>query len=164
LVDTKNILVDAKNILVDAKNILVGAKNILVDIKKNLSEHFDLKNHKPWFHNNIIGWIRFYMLGSQLRGEIFYTCNERVGNHLNKKIESSNYCPILIEFSFDDVSSSEKILNQIKLKIIEVQNDKSLFPIKKFYIDLSEFNRISEFIDWKSLLEEYSRRFYDHNL
>jgi hypothetical protein len=130
-------------------------------IKVRLSEYFDLKYRKPWFHNDIIGWIRFYMLGSQLRGEIFYQCIDKVGNHLNKRIESSFYCPTFIDLSFDDVASSDLILNEINLKLLDVQKDNTIFPIKNFYIDLTEFNRISKFIDWKSLLKEYSMRYYD---
>ena len=49
-----------------------------------IENHFHLYQWYPWRFNDIVGWLRLYRLGSQVRGELWFTNAKKIRRDLKR--------------------------------------------------------------------------------
>jgi hypothetical protein len=117
------------------------------EINDDLERLFDREVSYPWRFNDIIGWIRLFVLGPQLRGELWWNRTTRQVKRGRKR------------FSFDGEAFELNLLNvndstEIVRLILERLNSLNRhFLFKGRYIDLSLFMNLSPYINWQSLMQ-----------
>lgn len=126
---------------------------------QNMINYFNDTIWYPWKYNEIIGWIYLYVMGTQLRGEYYFTTAKRIGKGINKK--KFKYCGKAFEHSLTCTDSSNEIFKEI-LTVLEKVN-KNETPFKKRYLDLRTFKTVGEFVDWKNLVEKLNSFKYPKN-
>lgn len=106
--------------------------------------------------NEIIGWLKLYVLGNQIRGEYHFevsTCDRQTTKkRINKGIRKKQFENFGKAFEITIYKNENS--NQIFLKIIEkidylMQEE---LPFKGRVIDTTMFTKIGEFVDWERLL------------
>jgi len=119
------------------------SKNIRIQVEQHFWETYG----GPWHYNQVIGWIRLYVLGSQLRGDLW----RMTGKRFNRK--SRNQIRLLgkvFKINFTRDESSE----QIRVKIEqELERLKNKWCKKKRFLDLQCFQTLASCIDWRKLLD-----------
>lgn len=108
---------------------------------------FDEKNWYPWRYNQIIGWLRLYILGTQVRAEYFFIDAKRITRRIKDK--KFLWCGKAFELNFDLPNSSSTIYSGI-CKALKGLSKKH--PFKKGYIDLEAFYQIGPFVNWRTLI------------
>jgi hypothetical protein len=100
----------------------------------------------PWRYNEVIGWLRLYALGSQVRAELWYVKAKRIVRETRKKIF---FVGKEFEISFRSVDSNPEI-GKVVLETLRNLKRQSLY--RKRYVDLECFEVVSQHLDWKGLL------------
>ncbi len=115
-----------------------------------LENRFWGKYGGPWKYNQIVGAINIYILGDQIRGEIWQSTKERFRRKMNNKnIEFSGN---VFEITVDDAISNVEIFKEIKRSIrLYLKSKSRLNP------DFTAFDNIGKYINWKGL-SEYDER------
>ncbi len=121
------------------------------EVKKSKSyewvgNDFDRKEWYPWRYNEVIGWIRLYTIGSQVRGELWFTNAKRIRRDLKRK--KIYYIGKVFERFFHKGHSSIEIFQIIYEELL---SQKKVSPIKGRYLDMKMFCRTGKLIDWKQL-------------
>lgn len=112
------------------------------------SEAYFLKKYGGWRYTQAIGWIRLYVLGRQIRGDIWFVDAKRINREMNKK--SFQYYGKAFELSFfPGQDSSADIYSQICRALEELGNEK---PFKGRYLDLETLQNVGSFINWRGLV------------
>lgn len=110
----------------------------------------------PYQYNEAVGWIKLYVLGNQLRGELFfegsteYPFNSKT--RINKGIRKKRFKHVgkAFEISISQTMSSDEILEKLKFTLERINKNES--PFIKRYIDTTYLDRIGPFMDWKNLI------------
>ena len=101
-----------------------------------------------WEYNEIIGYIRLYFFGTQIRGEYWGVNAKKIVRSRKKFFEHKTWkLASEIELHWDPDSSS--IFSQI-LKYLE----RCKKELKNRYIDTRNLEVVGPYVDWKSLYEE----------
>ena len=124
-------------------------KEVAPESYQNSINYFDRTIWYPWRYNEIIGWIRLYVMGNQIRGEYYFDASGRIRKGIRKK--KYVYCGKAFEHHLFGDMTSQEIFNEI-ISVLEKIN-KNEKPFKKRYIDLTTFKTIGEFVDWKMLID-----------
>jgi len=101
---------------------------------------------REWQFNEIIGYIRLYFYGRQVRGEWWRVNRKRVVRSRNKLFTRREHNVVHEEFIEND-STSKQIYQSILAYLKRAQDDKRL---KRFYADTSVFERLGPHVDWKA--------------
>ena len=116
-------------------------------IRTSAKNDFNVHHWYPWRYNEIVGWIRLYVDGTRIVGELWFV-KKRISKNLIKKrfyyVEMK-----FIELCFDDNESSVKIFEKVTNELRQLNSKRSL---RKRYIDIEMFQTIGPFIDWRQLL------------
>ncbi|HFK5878493.1 TPA: hypothetical protein ACGYSL_002402 [Legionella pneumophila] len=100
-----------------------------------------------WEFNEIIGYIKLFVLGGQVRGEYHQVDAKRIVKTRKKIIELKSL-KLVDEIELPSQGSNHEIYTGILDYLNACQKH-----LKNRYIDLSVFQRIGPYIDWKSLFE-----------
>ncbi len=100
----------------------------------------------PWQYNQVIGWIRLYVLGSQIRGDLWKMTGKRLQRKSRNQI---NRVGKIFEIDFTPDESSEEIHAKIEAELKQVQNGCAK---KKQVLDLQCFRTIATCVDWRKLV------------
>ena len=100
-----------------------------------------------WRYNQAIGWIRLYILGSQIRGEYYFVEAKRIRLLMKKTF---SWRGKVFELHFFPEDSSKKICREVESELEQLRNEK---PFKGRHIDLEAFREIAPFINWRKLIE-----------
>jgi len=111
------------------------------------SEEDFLRRYGGWRYTQAIGWIRLYILGTQIRGEIWIVTAKKISLFMNKK--KFEHYGKAFEISIYKNKSSIEIYNEINSILIVISKEE---PFKGHYIDLEAFRNIGPFINWHELL------------
>lgn len=117
------------------------------NLRMSLTDSFWRNYIAPWRFNQIVGYIRLYWLGSQLRGELWFMNAKRAGRQLTKKQFS------LKDRAFELHVGPEQSCGEIfqcicqKLRAFEKNGQRRLF------LDWEQFENIGRFVDWRSLMD-----------
>ncbi|MCP4050264.1 MAG: hypothetical protein GY730_06120 [bacterium] len=118
--------------------------------KKLTREHQDREAYgNIWEYNDIIGYIKLYFYGTQVRGEYWSVKALRIVKTKKKDFICKDWSfgpAISIHFENDSVG--------IYNKIIELINSLKKL-LKSRFIDTSKFDVIGPYIDWKQVYDEY---------
>lgn len=118
-------------------------------------EHFD--NYKlvvekicahSWHYNEVIGFLRLYIFGSQLRVDYWFVTNKRIGKNIRDK--KFMFCGKILEAQIDNDKSSKEIFEWIILEL----NDLEKREFKKRHFDLRTFKVLGRFVDWKLMCSQ----------
>jgi len=108
------------------------------------------KSMGPWRFNQIVGWVRVYRLGDQLRGEYWSIKAKRFGWQLRKK------CFIPQGKAFEiwpgDKETTKQIFNRICQRLRTFENE-----LRGRVIDLESFENLGRFVDWCRLISTLNR-------
>ncbi len=110
-------------------------------------QRFEERQWYPWLYNEIIGYIRIFTCGTQIRGETWFIDAKRIRRDLKRK--RLFYFGKAFEMDVNIGDSSAEIF---KLIITEIKNLYKEKPYKGRYIDITLFLNIGPFVDWKGLL------------
>ncbi|MEI6711876.1 MAG: hypothetical protein WCK88_07015 [bacterium] len=105
-------------------------------------------NWKCWKYNEIIGFIELYILGSQIRGSLFFIESKRIRKDIKKK--KIVYLGKVFESSIHNLYSIDifKLLME-ELNRVQISNSK----LKNRYVDVSGIMKIGPHVDWKELVK-----------
>lgn len=123
-----------------------GPEVIKSESYKWTENHFDRTQWYPWRYNEVIGWLRLYRLGSQVRGELWFTNAKIIRRDLKRK--RIYYRGKAFERSLYKSMSSTEIFESI---CKELERQKKEPPIKGRFLDMKIFLRTGQFINWKKL-------------
>lgn len=114
-------------------------------IFNNLYEHYRYE----WDFNEIIGWIRLFTLGHQIRGELYRITSKkiRIGNS-KKEFENIGK---EFEIHIDNNLSSKEIYKLISDRLLSIQKEKKY---KKRFIYFDEFFIIGNYVNWRQLVDD----------
>ncbi len=107
-------------------------------------------------YNEIIGWLKLYVLGNQIRGEYHFEVDSgdrhRTKKRINKGIRKKQFENFgkAFEISIDKNENSKQIFSRIIEKIEHLMQKE--VPFKGRVINTTKFEKIGEFVDWERLL------------
>ena len=101
-----------------------------------------------WEYNEIIGYIRLYFLGTQIRGEYWGVNSKRVVRTRKKILECKTW-KLASEIDLHQEPDSLSIFSKIMEYLGKCQKE-----LKGRYIDTENLKTIGPYVDWKSLLED----------
>ena len=99
-----------------------------------------------WEFNEIIGYIKLYFLGTQVRGEYWSTIPKRKVKTRRKQFEYKTH-KLFVEIEIRE-KTNEGILAAIEEYLVGCARE-----LKNRHIDLREYNSLKNYIDWPSIYE-----------
>jgi hypothetical protein len=100
----------------------------------------------PWKFNEIIGWLRLFVLTRQIRGQLWYSKTKRIYPRSNDIIYLMGN---VFEHTFSQEQSDSEISLEVTAELIEFQKRKSM---KGRFLDLECYSSIESSINWHKLL------------
>ena len=100
----------------------------------------------PWRYNEIIGHLRLYLYGHQIRVEYWQTQAKRIVKS-RKKLFGSVSTKIVDEVTVKDLDSNKEIKGAIEAAIKLCEN-----KFKNRYFDMHYFNAIKDHVSWVNVL------------
>lgn len=138
------------------KNIKNGYNCFFINkdgIKKNELITFDnyykkaIRHYDIWEYNEIIGYIRLYIQGNQIRGEYYQHKSTRI-----RKTRIKSFIFKTHKLS-PEISIYNKTNFEIYILILDYLENCKL-ELKKRFIDISNFKNIGQYVDWNKLIKE----------
>jgi len=115
------------------------------------SDYFWRQYGGPWQFNEIIGYIRLYSEGYQIRGQLWYVDVKRVVRNPRHKILICKNAGLGFGIPVDTPTQSTNV--EIFDLIMKYLDSVRLLPrFKKRFVDSSLFETIGPYVDWKSLI------------
>lgn len=114
----------------------------------NFEKYVKEKYVTPWNYNEIIGFIRIYKLGNQIRGETWFVSAKRIQHKMKNKM--FRLFGDTFEITCYQNDSSQDIFKEIMKALLGASK---VTPFHKRYIDFSSFMNCGPFIDWKGIVE-----------
>jgi hypothetical protein len=111
-------------------------------------EHLQKSYGGCWRFNEIIGYIRLYFLGSQIRGEYYGVRKQRLVRTRTKKMEFQTW-KLVPEIDIPFPTSNKEIFCTVNEYL-----DKCKKALPRRYIDTSMFEVIAPYINWRKLYED----------
>lgn len=99
-----------------------------------------------WDYNEIIGWIRLYFLGSQIRGEFWRVKAKRLVRSRKKHFKYHSWklaAEINIPYKADNIEIFKLVLNYLS----DCQKE-----LKGRPLDTSRLDVVGPYVDWRSLM------------
>lgn len=116
--------------------------------KQFIEKQLFLSYGGAWDYNEIIGYIRLYFFGTQIRGEYWGINAKRITRTRKKLFEFKTWklaTEIDLSWETDSLSIYSKILEYI---------EDCAKKLKGRFIDISNLKEIGQHVDWKSLYEK----------
>jgi len=101
----------------------------------------------PWRYNEIIGWIRLYVLKQQIRGEYWFIRAKLIRKNSRRK--GIYHSGKAFECDFHPDQPAAKIYEEICCELERLSNEE---PFKGRYLDLEAFHNIGPFVNWRQLM------------
>lgn len=127
------------------------------DFSDNIERRF-LRLYSPYDYNEVIGWIRLYILGTQIRGRYYFESDpknpELYKTRINRGIRKKRFidCGKAFEMSTYKDQTSTEIFSDLLEELERLNKEES--PFKKRYLDLEQLKKMGPFVDWKYLVQE----------
>jgi hypothetical protein len=102
----------------------------------------------PWHYNQAIGWLRLFVCGSQLRGDLWFSRLKRFPRRMARHQLSLQ--GKAFELWLPPESSSSQIAAALREELLRFQSE---FRGGKCVLDLECFDGISPFVDWVRLMK-----------
>lgn len=116
-------------------------------------QFLELPTSRPdmWRYNEIIGYIRLYILGHEIRGEYY--------QHKALKIYKTRKKHFI--YKTHKLAAEISILHQNDMQIYELvlkYLQKCELELKKRYIDIEHFKEIGQYVQWNLMIQTYRDR------
>jgi hypothetical protein len=111
-----------------------------------LRDIFNERYFTEWAYNEVVGWIRVFWLGPQLRAEYHLAKGAR---HLLAQHRRFECCEKLFETDIPDDASNAEIVAEFRRELAGAMRVKHL---KGFVVDLTAFDNLAPHVDWRSLM------------
>ena len=121
------------------------------DIRRSFDQHLRSTYGGAWEFNEIIGFIKLYFFGSQIRGEYWATKAKRMTKTRKKEYEYKTH-KLYMELSIRG-KTNESILATVKEYILGCKRELN----RRCHIDLREFESLAPHINWVNLYESNNR-------
>jgi len=109
-------------------------------------QHFWETYGGPWNYNQVIGWIRLFIFGSQIRGELW----KMTGKNFTRKTRNQiQFMGKIFEIDCITGENSEQILKKLDNELDQIQKG---LGKKKRILDLQCFKNLASYIDWRKLV------------
>jgi hypothetical protein len=108
--------------------------------------HLEYAYGGPWQFNEIIGYIRLFFLGSQVRGEYFGVQQKRIVRTRRKTMMLLEL-KLVPEMKIPPNATSAQIFTVISDYVQRCKNQ-----LKKRIVDDSLLTKVGPFVDWKRLI------------
>jgi hypothetical protein len=119
----------------------------LAQNEQDFREHCAYKYGGNWKYNEVIGYLRLYLLGSQVRAEYWRVNAKRIVRTRKKQFEYWDW-KLAPETELPTKGSN----NEIYLAILEHVED-CRKGLKKRYLDTEQLTTIGPYVDWRALFE-----------
>lgn len=119
------------------------------DLKTRDSDYYWREYGGPWRFNDVVGYLRLYLDGYQVGGQLWHVKVKRVlRNPRHKRLFLIN-TRLGIPVDISPQSSNSEIFNQI------MQYLNSVRPrFKNRFVDSALLETVGPYVDWKSLISE----------
>lgn len=118
--------------------------------RPRLDQHFNERYFTEWDYNEVVGWIRLFWLGPQLRAEYFLAAGERYRRAQHCKFER---CDKLFEMEMPEDASDAYIQTELRTAI---QDAFKAAHLTRLVVDLTAFDNLAGYVNWRALMQ--SRR------
>lgn len=112
----------------------------------SMRAHLARKYGGCWLYNEIIGYIRLFFLGSQVRGEYFCISQKRLARTRHKVFEQKSL-KLVPERDIPDITSNSTIFNAVLQYLADCRTE-----LRRRHVDSSLLEEVGPYIDWRSLL------------
>jgi len=113
-----------------------------------IREHRRNTSGGAWRYNEIIGYVRLHLLGTQIRGEYWRDIAKAIMNTGKKRILGLRAYKLAPETELPTAGSN----NEIYFAILEHVDD-CRKELKKRYLDAEQLTTIGPYVDWRALFE-----------
>ncbi len=117
------------------------------DTVLHATQHFWETYGGPWHYNQVIGWVRLYILGTQIRGELYWMAGKRFSRKTRNQIRLLGKA---FEAHVFPNYSSEQILTRVEQELRRLQKE---YHRKGRTMDLECFQVLAASIDWRKLVD-----------
>lgn len=100
-----------------------------------------------WRYNEIIGYVRLHLLGTQIRGEYWRVNKKRVVRTRNKVLEFWGW-KLAPETDLPHFGTNAEIYQVILEHVDDCKRE-----LKAHYLDSDQLTSLGPYIDWRALLE-----------
>ena len=107
---------------------------------------FDSRTRYTWDFNEIVGYIRLYPLGTQIRGELWFMKAKRLRRGMKKKLR---WIEKAFELNCSPSESNADIGSRVLARVNALENEA---PCQGRYIDTLSLSNVASFLDWGGLL------------
>jgi len=101
----------------------------------------------PWRFNQVVGWVRLFVLGTQIRGDLWMANAKRLTRAGQRRFRFSGKA---FEMSCYEDMASEQIRAEVEERLRSCVRDPRS---GRLHIDLECFRVASQFLDWRSLCD-----------
>jgi len=116
------------------------------DLRTRMEQHFWETYGGPWRFNQAVGWLRLYVLGSQIRGEIWMSAAKRLQRKGSRRFRHEGKA---FEMHCGHTESSRDICSELADELHRFQRE---HRSGRLHLDLECFEMLSPFIDWHQLV------------
>jgi hypothetical protein len=117
------------------------------DVEAHRDELLRCKFGAPWQFNQIVGWARLYVLGTQIRADLWlYSAKHYVANPQRKRFK---WVGKLLEIDAGSFDSGIALVSSLRKRLV---HEVSQLHTGVFIPDLEVFDNIVVCIDWRKLL------------
>ena len=114
---------------------------------RNAELHFWDEYVAPWRYNQVVGWVHTFVLGEQIRGDLWMVEAKRFGRRMKlKKFRQLGKAFEMLTFRDQ---SNEELARRIRNRLLQVAED---LGRKKFILDTEAFDNLSPYVDWRKLV------------
>ena len=117
------------------------------NLRMSLTDGFWRRYIAPWRFNQIVGWVRLYKLGTQLRGELWFMNAKRSGRQVSRKQFSDK--GKAFELHTWPEQTSKEIFESICKELRAFEKGSK----RRMLLDSSCFERLGQFTDWRRLMD-----------
>jgi len=101
----------------------------------------------PWQYNQAVGWLRLFVLGSQIRGDLWMSSRERY-----MRRSTRDFGPLVGDYfnvPCSRTQSSAEIRDAVESELLEFERS---YRNGRLVLDLECFHELADHIDWRNLL------------
>jgi hypothetical protein len=119
----------------------------LTDWEGRLERDFWDQYVAPRRYNQSVGWIRLFVLGEQLRGELWLVEAKRYSSRMSYK--KFRHCGKAFEMLMWPAESNEQMASRVRAQLIKLVRK---YKSRRLAVDLEAFDNLSPHINWRGVL------------
>jgi len=113
-------------------------------LRMSLEQHFWDTYGGPWRFNQVVGWLRLYVLGHQIRGELWMSASKRFTRNGRRRFRHVGKA---FEMHCGKRQSPDEIRSEIQDELLRFRREH-----RRLHLDLECFDRLAPTVDWNRLV------------